>query len=147
MSTNMQVKSERESREVPESVPPPTDLAAIVAAENLRWEASRAEYIRKRDAVTFEVHYDLLNAEHEGDSTVTVTLHKTSTLSEAVEACLASVQSDEHIGDTTVTLNACRLRPYDTDSATPKGRALGTSRSHESNSDSSLEDLGLWKAW
>ena len=135
---------EHESTSVPESVPPPADLAAVVAAENLRWQASRAEYIRKRDAVTFEVHSDLVGDEHDSKSaTMTVVLDKTSTLSAAVEACLAateargaSLQADH---------DKYRLRAYDTDSASAQGRALGSTRSHETNSGSTLEELGLWK--
>lgn len=136
---------EHESTSVPESVPPPADLAAVVAAENLRWEASRAEYIRKRDAVTFEVHSDLVGDEHDGKSaTVTVVLDKTSTLSAAVEACLAATEARG------ASLQAARedlyrLRAYDTDSASAKGRALGSTRSHETNFGITLEELGLWK--
>lgn len=142
-SNTISTTAECESHDVPESVPPPADLAAVVSTENSKWEASRAEYIRKRDEVAFEVHSDLLNAEEqEGDSTVTVTLDKTSTLGAALEACLAAIEarcaSLQHA-------SACRLRVYDTDSASPKGRALGSTRSQDTNYTITLEELGMWK--
>jgi hypothetical protein len=131
-----------DSPSVPESVPPPADLAAVVGAENLRWEASRAEYIRKRDAVTFEVHSDFVSGEHAGDS-VTVTLDKTSTLGAAIEACVAATEVQSV--PLQLPLDQYRLRAYDTDAESPKGRALGSTRSQETNFGSTLEVLGLWK--
>lgn len=141
-ATTTPASAGHESASVPESVPPPADLAAVVAAENLRWEASRAEYIRKRDAVTFEVRSDLMTGEHAGDA-VTVTLDKTCTLNAAVEACVAATEAMG--ASLQLPLDQYRLRAFDTDSESPKGRALGATRSQETNFDSTLEALGLWK--
>ena len=130
---------------LPESVPPPADLAAVVAAENLRWESSRAEYIRKRDAVTFEVHSSDIRPTIgeemvESAPTMTVTLDKTCTLTAAIEACMAAIEMPLQTG-----VEQCRLRAFDTDSVSAKGRALGSTRSCTNISASTLEQLGLWR--
>lgn len=125
----------------------PAELSAVVAAENVRWEASRAEFLKRKNSVVFEVHFEPMA------NSVTVALDKAATLPETVAACREAVGAALAVQPDTVATTSlprsdcCRLRPCSAASGEPEGRPLGGPSQDTGDSEGavSLEALGLWR--